>query len=337
MKEEKKTGSGKGSLILTFVLAAVITFAGLYHFNVQELFMRHEEQLPNIGEVAHREVEAAGPKPVSSEAEDPGVAGEQEPINEVYSVIALTLDLLAEPEYTAESIRLLSGGTQVTVLDDTGPFLYCELKDGTRGYLDAEKVAPGYWFAKYPGAVDLREIFPNAEFDILFASSRNITGHAMYPAIPLMEESTAAKLSEAYARFQDDGYYLKVYDAYRPKSAQYELFDIVQNNKFIANPNNGNSWHQRGRAIDMSLVRIDDGIEVETPTPIHTFDDASARYSSGNWSEAAKANVDYMTEVMTACDFTTLSTEWWHYEYRGPGVDMENNIDYSTITFERAR
>ena len=92
MKEEKKTGSGKGSLILTFVLAAVITFAGLYHFNVQELFLRHEEQLPNIGEVAHREVEAAGPKPVSSEAEDPGVAGEQEPINEVYSVIALTLD-----------------------------------------------------------------------------------------------------------------------------------------------------------------------------------------------------------------------------------------------------
>ena len=189
----------------------------------------------------------------------------------------------------------------------------------------------------YPGAVDIREIFPNAEFDILFASSRNITGHAMYPAIPLMEESTAAKLSEAYARFQDDGYYLKVYDAYRPKSAQYELFDIVQNNKFIANPNNGNSWHQRGRAIDMSLVWIDDGSEVETPTPMHTFDDASARYSSGNWSEAARANVDYMTEVMTACGFTTLSTEWWHYEYRGPGVDMENNIDYSTITFERAR
>ena len=87
MKEEKKTGSRKGSLFLTFLLAAVITFAGLYHFNVQELFLRHEEQLPNIGEVAHREVEAAGPKPVSSEAEDPGVGEEQEPINEVYSVI----------------------------------------------------------------------------------------------------------------------------------------------------------------------------------------------------------------------------------------------------------
>ena len=129
MKEEKKTGSGKGSLFLTFLLAAVITFAGLYHFNVQELFLRYEEQLPILGEVTRREAEAAEPEPVFSEAEDLGVAEEQEPINEVYSVIALTLDLLAEPEYTAESIRLLSGGAQVTGLDDTGPFMYCELKD----------------------------------------------------------------------------------------------------------------------------------------------------------------------------------------------------------------
>ena len=38
-------------------------------------------------------------------------------------------------------------------------------------------------------AVDLRKLLPEAEFEILFASPRNITGHAMYSPIPIMEES----------------------------------------------------------------------------------------------------------------------------------------------------
>lgn len=39
-----------------------------------------------------------------------------------------------------------------------------------------------------------------------------------------------------------------------PDRRQVKLYDIVQNNKFIANPYTGGSWHQRGRAIDMSLI-----------------------------------------------------------------------------------
>lgn len=41
----------------------------------------------------------------------------------------------------------------------------------------------------------------------------------MYPAVPLMEEKTAEMLKQAFEIFQNDGYTLKVYDAYRPRSA----------------------------------------------------------------------------------------------------------------------
>ena len=58
---------------------------------------------------------------------------------------------------------------------------------------------------------------------------------------------------------------------------QIKLYDIVHDNKLIANPYTGGSWHQRGRAIDMSLIDNATGLELEMPTPMHTFDDTIPR------------------------------------------------------------
>ena len=123
----------------------------------------------------------------------------------------------------------------------------------------------------------LRVFLPEAEFDLLFASCNNITGKAMYPAIPILEQGTAEMLFKAYQRFLEDGYAIKIYDAYRPLSAQIKLFDIVQDLRFIADPSKGYSWHQRGRAVDMSLIDLSTGKELVMPTPMHTFSMEAAR------------------------------------------------------------
>lgn len=193
-------------------------------------------------------------------------------------------------------------------------------------------------YAFLPGAVDLRWYLPEAEFELLFASENNITSQALYPAVPLLEENTALMLKRAFDVFKADGYTLKIYDAYRPRSAQAALWAAVQNSRFIADPAKGGSWHQSGKALDISLVDDATGLELEMPTPMHTFTDEAGRYANSNWSETATANVNYMTEVMRSVGFSTLRTEWWHFENNAKGwPSMEPDIDISALEYLSAQ
>lgn len=251
----------------------------------------------------------------------------------VYYCTATVLNCRAEPSTTCTILYQIVMGSQVNVLGRDGNFYLCRLPNGGIAYCSVNYLSSEATYVDLAGAVDLRVFMPGAEFDLLFASPNNITGEAMYPPIPLLEETTADKLMQAYNIFREDGYTIKIYDAYRPKSAQYKLYDIVQDSRFIANPYEGNSWHQRGRAVDISLVNLTTGEELEMPTPMHTFSLDAARSSYRSWSGEAQKNVDYMTEVMTSVGFGTLETEWWHFEYTGPGGMMEKDMDFGSLTY----
>lgn len=180
--------------------------------------------------------------------------------------------------------------------------------------------------------VDMRLYLPEAVYEQLFATDRNITGAPLYPrAIPLMQKGTVEKLTKAYGIFKADGYTLKVYDAYRPLRVQKILYDIVQNKHWIANPATTASNHNRGCAIDMSLIIDATGEEIVTPTPVHTFSADSAR-DAGNWGEEATKNVEYMTEIMKQCGFNSINSEWWHYSDTEKAKYMTTDIDLGSLT-----
>lgn len=180
--------------------------------------------------------------------------------------------------------------------------------------------------------VDLRLYLPDAVYELLFATSSNVTGAPLYPrAIPLLQKDTAEKLKKAYDRFKEDGYTLKIYDAYRPKSVQVALYNIVQNHHWIANPATTASNHNRGCAVDIALIDDATGQELEFPTPMHTFSTDSAR-SCKTWSEQARANVDYMTSVMESCGFLRIESEWWHYADKNSKKYMTTDIDLASLT-----
>lgn len=245
-----------------------------------------------------------------------------------------SLGCLQHPDAGAPLLYELAVGSWVTVYGREGDYYLCRLPNEKLAWAPVASLCVTDRFTDVEHAVDLRELLPEAEFDILFASPRNITGHAMYSPIPIMEETTAGMLKEAYDIFRADGYTIKVYDSYRPKRAQYQLYDIVQDNRFIANPYDGNSWHQFGRAIDMSLINLETGEELLMPTPMHTFSTDASRWNEGQWDPQAKENVDYMTNVMLSCGFGLLSTEWWHFELnREYGFYLETDMtldDYPT-------
>lgn len=179
--------------------------------------------------------------------------------------------------------------------------------------------------------VDLRLYLPEAEYELLFATERNVIGEPLYPrAVPLLQKDTALKLQKAFDIFKSDGYTLKIYDAYRPLSVQRRLFEAVQNPHWIADPDTTASNHNRGCAVDIALLDAD-GKELEFPTPMHTFTEESAR-TSDSWSDTAAKNVDYMTKVMKECGFNSITSEWWHFADSKKSRYMTTDIDLGKLT-----
>jgi len=179
--------------------------------------------------------------------------------------------------------------------------------------------------------IDLRLYLPDAEYELLFATERNVIGEPLYPrAIPLLQKDTAKKLQKAFEIFKEDGYTLKIYDAYRPVSVQRRLFEVVKNPHWIANPDTTASNHNRGCAVDIALLDAD-GKELEFPTPMHTFTEESAR-TCKTWSEEATQNVDYMTKVMKECGFNSITSEWWHFADSKKSRYMTTDIDLGKLT-----
>lgn len=149
--------------------------------------------------------------------------------------------------------------------------------------------------------------------DLKYATDNNFTHKKIYPvAVCLIRKETGAKLIKANEELKKLGYTLKVWDAYRPPYVQKILWNVTPDKKFVANPYNGGSKHNRGSAVDVTLVDIR-GKEVDMPTK---FDDFSSRAfrSNKNVSKEVKEHLELLTNTMKKCGFTTISSEWWHYD-----------------------
>ncbi|MBO4848468.1 MAG: hypothetical protein J5586_04870 [Clostridia bacterium] len=175
--------------------------------------------------------------------------------------------------------------------------------------------------------IDIRLVIPDIEIYQIFGTDKNFTGNVLYSRpVPVLQYETALKLAEAAKLFKNDGYTIKIYDCYRPKSVQYILYDIVQNSSYIANPYNSASNHNRAAAVDMTLIGPD-GRELDFPTPMHTFNSLSNRSNSAGWTPEQRRNVDYMTRIMTECGFKIINSEWWHFS-------DENYLSFIVLDFD---
>ncbi|MBO4384065.1 MAG: D-alanyl-D-alanine carboxypeptidase family protein [Clostridia bacterium] len=195
-----------------------------------------------------------------------------------------------------------------------GRVCYCS----TKYLVPADETLYGYLELTDNGqkvyVVDVRLFIPDIEVFQIFATDNNICHVPLYEnPVPVLRMETVKKLKMAAEKFAADGYRIKLYDAYRPKSVQFKLFDVIQISAYISNPYNGKaSNHNRAAAVDITLVDSD-GNELAFPTPMHTFEKISYRSSRDKWTEEQRNNVDYMTDVMTSCGFTTITSEWWHF------------------------
>ena len=249
-----------------------------------------------------------------------------EPLNlQTYTCMANELNCRSEPHTGGIVFCQIGFGEELTVYGKNSGFYLCEMSDGSIVYCSADYLSLQATYVELEGAVDLRVYMPGADFKLQLSSTDNVTGEALYPAVPLLEESTALMLMEAYKIFDEAGYTIKIYDAYRPASAQDKL-------EAATNYAGGNDLHSLGRAVDISLVNRASGKELRMPTKVHEFGENAARSASANWEWTLKNNVDYMTGVMESVGFKTIDGEWWHFENPGTtGLDTE--LDYDALTY----
>lgn len=155
---------------------------------------------------------------------------------------------------------------------------------------------------------------PHLRVDLKYATKDNFLRRAVYPpgARCLLIAPAAKALAEVARKLEKDGYALKVYDCYRPRAVQYEMWKLVPKPGYVANPDKG-SVHNRGAAVDLTLVTLDGG-EVEMPTPYDTFTPKAHHGATDGVSEAAQKNRERLKAAMVAAGFRINRMEWWHYE-----------------------
>lgn len=176
-----------------------------------------------------------------------------------------------------------------------------------------------------PDAVDVAAAIPDAVIELRYATDRNLTGRALYPegARCLLLRPVAERLARAAARLRAEGFRLRLWDCYRPLSAQRALWRRVPRPGLVADPAKG-SHHNRAAAVDVALAAAD-GAAVELPTDFDAFVPA-ARANAPGLPPAARRHRDLLRAALVAEGFRPNRAEWWHFdapEARGaPVLDL---------------
>lgn len=153
---------------------------------------------------------------------------------------------------------------------------------------------------------------PGVIVDLRYAGSNNIFGAAVYESgQATLRRGTADLLKEAESEFEQKGYRLKVWDAYRSPRIQFILWEKMPDERFVVNPNRSFSYHSRGAAVDVTLTD-EEGREVLMPSDFDEFGPRANRDYSDVEQEAAR-NAVFLEEVMKRHGFRSIFNEWWHF------------------------
>ncbi|HEV8272034.1 MAG TPA: M15 family metallopeptidase [Chitinophagaceae bacterium] len=180
--------------------------------------------------------------------------------------------------------------------------------------------------------VELIKIDPSLRLDIRYATSNNFVGRPVYSeARAFLQRPAAEALANANKELNQLGYRLLIFDGYRPWSITKLFWDITPQDKkqFVANPKDG-SRHNRGCAIDLSLVDMSTGKEVQMPGEYDEMTERSYPNYQGGTEDQRRIR-DLLRIKMEANGFTVYEFEWWHFDYKDWKNYRIENIQFSEI------
>ena len=182
------------------------------------------------------------------------------------------------------------------------------------------------------GFVSIGETIPDVLLDIRYYSSFNFVGERIdgyeAPVALLTREATQA-LKTVSNEAMEQGFRLKIFDAYRPQKAvdrfmrwakdpadirmkQYFYPDLEKKDIIPQHYIAEYSGHSRGSTVDLTLFDMMSQQDLDMGGPFDFFGEKSHPDYAGV-SETQRANRMLLQGLMLRHGFRPLDSEWWHF------------------------
>ena len=152
-------------------------------------------------------------------------------------------------------------------------------------------------------------------YELAYAGTNNFTGKKLYEQgeLTYLREAPAMALKKVLAELKQQGLGLKIFDAYRPYHVTQKMWELIRDERYVANPSKG-SGHNRGLSVDLTLINLKTGKEVDMGTGFDHFTDTAHHSFTALPAEVLK-NRKLLKQVMEKAGFRAITTEWWHYSW----------------------
>ena len=201
------------------------------------------------------------------------------------------------------------------------------------GLLGAAKEAPE---ANYDDFVEIAEMIPDAILEIRYHTSYNFVGARIdgyeQPTALLTREAAEALLAVSND-LKEQGYRIKIFDAYRPQCAvdhfvrwAADITDTLMKPYFYPDLDKSvlfeqeyimeKSGHTRGSTVDLTLFDMATEREVDMGGTFDWFGVESHPDYTATITPEQFANRMILREAMVRHGFKTLDSEWWHFTLR---------------------
>ncbi|MEZ5957321.1 MAG: M15 family metallopeptidase [Hyphomonadaceae bacterium] len=184
------------------------------------------------------------------------------------------------------------------------------------------------------GFVDAASVVPGMSLEMRYAGAHNFVGRRIdgYEApVCILTREAAEALARVQADLAPRGLGLKVYDCYRPQRAvthfarwAADLTDQSTKSEFYPNVDRSQlftlgyiaqrSGHSRGSTVDLTIVDLASGAEIDMGSPFDLFDPRSWP-TDESVSATARSNRMLLQGLMRDHGFRSLRQEWWHFTF----------------------
>lgn len=162
--------------------------------------------------------------------------------------------------------------------------------------------------------VRIKDYVPDIVADIKYATNQNVFYEKLYDKpYMLLRKPAAIALAKVQADLKAHGAGLKIFDAYRPYSVTCYMFQRIPDTIYMGKPWKG-SKHNRGIAIDVTLIDIKTKKERQMPTPYDCLT-YPAHPGFMELPDTIIRNRSLLIETMKKYGFTVARNEWWHFDF----------------------
>ncbi len=180
---------------------------------------------------------------------------------------------------------------------------------------------------------ELKQLIPFLQYDLKYATEDNFVKQPLYPrltSVTFLRLPAAYALANVQKELYEKGMGLKIFDAYRPYSVTVKFWELIKDERYVANPSKG-SGHNRGLAVDLTIIDLKTGKELDMGTGFDNFTD-TAHHTFTALPETVLQNRKLLKEVMLKYGFKLFETEWWHYSWPN-----DKNYEVLGLSFEKLK